>query len=87
MDMALVAFFSACALVAFLAVKENDRKDRAAIESILKREVAIMATEYHEGPHALKNFEDGMKKLFQASKPESPFKSPPAKPKVETSKD
>ncbi len=28
-----------------------------------------MKTEYHEGPEALKNFEDGMKKLFQAPKP------------------
>ena len=46
-----------------------------------------MKTEYEEGPEALKNFEDGMKKLFQTPKPESPFKSPPAKPKDETSKD
>lgn len=44
--------------------------------------------EYIEGPNALQNFEDGMKKLFQAPKPEkSPFKPSPAKPKDETSKD
>jgi len=42
--------------------------------------------DYHEGPEALKRFEDGMKKLFQAPKPtKSPFK-PPAKQK-KTSKD
>jgi hypothetical protein len=46
-----------------------------------------MTPEYHEGPEALKRFEDGMKKLFQAPKPESPFKPPPAKPKEEASKD
>jgi hypothetical protein len=46
-----------------------------------------MKTEYHEGPDALMNFEDGMKKLFQAPKPASPFKPPPAKPKEEPSKD
>ena len=46
-----------------------------------------MKPEYQEGPEARKNFEDGMKKLFQASKPESPFKPPPAKPKEEYSKD
>lgn len=40
-----------------------------------------------EGPEALKNFEDGMKKLFQAPKPESPFKPPSPKPKDEPSKD
>ena len=46
-----------------------------------------MKGEYHEGPEALKKFDDGMKKLFQAKKPEkSPFK-PPAKPKKEASKD
>jgi hypothetical protein len=46
----------------------------------------IMKPQYHEGPEALKKFEDGMKKLFQAPKPaKSPFK-PPAKPKP-TSKD
>jgi hypothetical protein len=45
-----------------------------------------MKHKYNEGPKALKKFEDGMKKLFQAPKPESPFKSPPAKPK-DTSKD
>ena len=34
-------------------------------------------SEYHEGPEALKRFEDGMKKLFQAPKPaKSPFKTP-----------
>ena len=44
-------------------------------------------TEYNEGPEALKKFEDGMKKLFQTPKPESPFKPPPAKPKEEPSKD
>ena len=44
-------------------------------------------SEYHEGPEALKKFEDGMKKLFQAPKPKSPFKPPPAKPKEEPSKD
>lgn len=44
-----------------------------------------MKHEYHEGPEALK-FEDGMKKLFKATKPaKSPFK-PPAKPN-KTSKD
>jgi hypothetical protein len=42
---------------------------------------------YNEGLEALKKFEDGMKKLFQASKPESPFKPPPAKPKEKPSKD
>ena len=32
---------------------------------------------YHEGPEALKKFEDGMKKLFQAPKlVKSPFKTP-----------
>ncbi len=46
-----------------------------------------MKTEYHEGPDALRKFEDGMKKLFQAPKPESPFKPPPAKPKEQPSKD
>lgn len=45
-----------------------------------------MENKYNEGPEALKKFEDGMKKLFQAPKPESPFKPSPAKPK-ETSKD
>ena len=45
-----------------------------------------MKPEYHEGPGALKKFDDGMKKLFQATKPtKSPFK-PPAKRKP-TSKD
>ena len=45
-----------------------------------------MKHEYHEGPEALKKFEDGMKKLFQAPKPkDSPFKS--AKPKGKPSKD
>jgi hypothetical protein len=39
-----------------------------------------MKNEYHEGPEALEKFNDGMKKLFQAPKPKSPFK-PPAKPK------
>ncbi len=46
-----------------------------------------MKHEYIEGPEALKKFEDGMKKLFQTPKPESPFKPPPAKPKDEPSKD
>ncbi len=47
-----------------------------------------MKHDYHEGPEALKKFEDGMKKLFQAPKPAtSPFKPPPAKPKEEPSKD
>ena len=46
-----------------------------------------MKGEYHEGPEAWKKFEDGMKKLFQAPKPKSPFKPPPAKPKEEPSKD
>ena len=46
-----------------------------------------MKQEYHEGPQALKKFEDGMKKLFQATRPESPFKPSPAKPKEEPSKD
>ncbi len=47
-----------------------------------------MKREYHEGPNALKRFEDSMKKLFQAKKPEKgPFKSLPAKPKNEPSKD
>jgi len=46
-----------------------------------------MKHEYHEGPEALKKFEDGMKKLFQAPKPASPFKLPPAKTKEESSKD
>jgi hypothetical protein len=46
-----------------------------------------VTTEYNEGPEALKKFEDGMKKLFQAPKPaKTPFK-PPAKPKKQTSKD
>lgn len=45
-----------------------------------------MKSEYHEGPEALKKFEEGMKKLFQAPKLESPFKPSPAKQK-ETSKD
>ncbi len=45
-----------------------------------------MKNEYHEGPDALKKFEEGMKKLFQAPKPaKSPFKTP-AKQKP-TSKD
>ncbi len=44
-----------------------------------------MKHEYQEGPEALKKFDDGMKKLFQAPKPKSPFK-PPAKQK-KTSKD
>lgn len=45
-----------------------------------------MKTTYYEGANALKKFEDGMKKLFQAPKPtKSPFKAP-AKPKP-TSKD
>ena len=45
-----------------------------------------MKREYDEGPDALKRFEDGMKKLFQAKKPEkSPFKTP-AKPKKKASK-
>jgi hypothetical protein len=35
-----------------------------------------MKHEYHEGPEALKKFEDGMNKLFQAPKAESPFKPP-----------
>lgn len=35
--------------------------------------------EYAEGPEALKKFEDGMRKLFKASKPESPFTPTPAK--------
>lgn len=39
-----------------------------------------MTTEYEEGPTALKKFEDGMKKLFQGPKPDSPFKPPPGKP-------
>ena len=43
--------------------------------------------QYNEGPNALKKFEDGMKRLFQARKPESPFKPPPPKPKEEPSKD
>ena len=43
--------------------------------------------EYHEGPEAYKRFEDGMKKLFQAPKPKSPFKPSKAKPKEKTSKD
>ncbi len=47
----------------------------------------IPKSEYHEGPEARKKFEDGMKKLFQAPKPESPFKPPPAKPKEELGKD
>ena len=46
-----------------------------------------MTPEYHEGPEALKRFEDGMKKLFQAVKPESPFKPSSAKPNGEPSKD
>ena len=46
-----------------------------------------MTDEYREGPEALKKFEDGMKKLFQAPKPASPFKPSTAKPKEETSKD
>ncbi len=46
-----------------------------------------MKPEYDEGSEALKKFEDGMKKLFQAPKPESPFKPPPAKLKDEPSKD
>jgi hypothetical protein len=33
-----------------------------------------MKHEYHEGPEALERFEEGMKKLFQASKP---VKEPP----------
>ncbi len=40
-------------------------------------------SEYHEGPEALKRFEDGMKKLFQAPKPaKSPFKTPAKQPKT-----
>jgi hypothetical protein len=36
-----------------------------------------MKPEYHEGPEALKRFDAGMKKLFQAKKPaENPFKKP-----------
>ena len=46
-----------------------------------------MKTEYHEGPEALKKFEDGMKKLFQAFKPATPFKPPSAKSKEPSSKD
>ncbi len=46
-----------------------------------------MKPEYREGPEALKKFEDGMKKLFQAPKPESPFKPPLGKPTQEPSKD
>jgi hypothetical protein len=46
-----------------------------------------MKPEYHEGPEAYKRFEDGMKKLFQAAKPKSPFKPPKAKPKEQPSKD
>ena len=46
-----------------------------------------MKPEYHEGEDALKKFEDGMKKLFQAPKPESPFKPSSAKPKEQTGKD
>jgi hypothetical protein len=46
-----------------------------------------MKPEYHEGPEALKKFEDGMKRLFQAPKPESQFKPPSAKPKEDPSKD
>jgi len=42
---------------------------------------------YREGPEALKKFEDGMKKLFQAPKPESPFKPSFAQSKEEPSKD
>jgi hypothetical protein len=45
-----------------------------------------MKNDYREGPEALKKFEDGMKKLFQAPKPESPFKPPSAKPE-KTGKD
>ena len=42
-----------------------------------------MKPEYHEGPEALKRFEDGMKKLFQAPKPkETPFKKPAKQPKT-----
>lgn len=46
-----------------------------------------MKPKYDEGPGTWKKFEDGMKKLFQAPKPKSPFKPPQAKPKKETSKD
>ncbi len=46
-----------------------------------------MKAEYHEGLEALKRFDDGMKKLFQAKKPKSPFTPPKAKPKKEASKD
>ncbi len=46
-----------------------------------------MNKKYDEGPEALKKFEDGMKKLFQAPKPESPFKPSSAKPNDEPSKD
>ena len=46
-----------------------------------------MGNDFNEGPEALKTFEDGMKKLFQAPKPTSPFKPSPAKPKDDTSKD
>ena len=36
-----------------------------------------MKIEYHEGPEALKKFDEGMKKLFKAPKPkDSPFKKP-----------
>ena len=46
-----------------------------------------MKNELLEGPEALRNFQDGMTKLFQAPKPaKSPFKPSPTKPK-DTSKD
>ena len=45
-----------------------------------------MKSEYNEGPEALQKFDDGMKRLFQAKKPEkSPFKTPD-KPEKEPSK-
>ena len=41
-----------------------------------------MKHEYHEGPEALKRFEQGMTKLFQAKKP-----APKEKPTTERKQD
>ena len=70
-----------------MAIREKERSAKATIESILRREDAIMAAEYHEGPEALKRFEDGMTKLFQAPK-DAVKENPKPSPKPEkTSKD
>ncbi len=40
----------------------------------------MKTTEYHEGPGARKKFEEGMSKLFKATKPDGK-ETPKAKPK------